>query len=274
MRRGFSLIELLAVLGIVIILIGLLLPSLTQSREQARRIACAAEMQQLAALISLYADDSRGYPPFLYSQRGHDGQWITPNGVAVPEGYLETAGDFWVYPMLDDFGGDYFHDALLCPNDWVSRAESEEIAADRGVPVEQVRLPLNRSVSRSFYRSPMSLSADGIEDTAPMEERRMKLSDVRYPSAKAMMIEDPPFHDAFRVSDIWNVYADFPYRNMVVATDLSVELRSLADALPGVLPTLNVPPNYIGDPKEYLDHQRMTSAYHHTRDGVLGRDWR
>lgn len=269
-RHGFSIVELLAVVGILALLIAIVLPALKRAHSKAKDTVCSVELRSNGELVTQYSTDHRGYLPFIYTLRSDDGRWITPNGVEVPEGFLETAGDFWVYPMLEEFGNDYFSDALLCPYDWVSRAQSEEIASERGVSVEQVRLPLKRSISRTFYKSPMSLVADGIVE----DEQRMKLTDVRFPSSKAMLIEDPPFHDAFRVSEIWNIHAKLPYRNMIVAADLSVELRSLADALPGVLPTLDVPPTYIGNPDDYLAFQRMTSAYHRTRDGVLGRDWR
>lgn len=270
-RCGFSLVELLAVLGIVLVLIGLVIPSLALSRERARRVACAGEMRQLAALVTMYCDENRGYLPFIYSWS--EGHWVSPNGVRVPEGYLETSGDYWAYPLLDELGGSWLAGSLLCPNDWVSAEEAAQVSREDGVPIEQVRLPLHRTISRSFYRSPASLRADGLEDTAPMEERRMRLHDVRYPSAKAYLIEDPPFHEDFRVGDVWTIDADLPYRVMVVAVDHSVQLRSIGDAVPAVVPALDLPAGYTGDPEQYFETQRLLNAFHNTRDGVLGRDW-
>ncbi len=272
-RSGFSLLELLVVVGILSALIGLAIPVLSQARHRAKTIHCLSEMRQLGSLVTMYTNENAEYLPFLY-RRAHDSQsWVTPNGNSVPEGFLETAGDLWAYPMADQFGNNLLDERLLCPFDWVSSELSNTVALEHGVQIQDVLIPMNRTISRAFYRSPLSLSDDGLMDHAPVDERRMKISSVQYPSAKSLLVEDPPFHDDFHVSRTWNITAESPHRNVIVASDLSVDIRSLDDALPGVVPSIQVPSGYPGDVLEYLESQRQFSSYHYTRDGVLGRDW-
>ncbi len=64
LRAGFTLIELLVVIAILALLIGILLPALSQARHQARRTACAANLRQVGVAIHLYAEDFEGSIPF------------------------------------------------------------------------------------------------------------------------------------------------------------------------------------------------------------------
>lgn len=62
-RPGFSLIELMVVLAIVATLVALLMPTLSKSREVARRAICASNIRQWMPGINLYANDSREQYP-------------------------------------------------------------------------------------------------------------------------------------------------------------------------------------------------------------------
>lgn len=62
-HRGFSLIELLTVIGIIAILTGLLIPALSAARRSAQTTQCASNMRQLTTAMMNYTVEFKGYFP-------------------------------------------------------------------------------------------------------------------------------------------------------------------------------------------------------------------
>lgn len=57
-RRGFSLIDVLVSLAVILVLLGMMLPSLTHVREVARRAVCGSNLHQIHLGIVMYAGDA------------------------------------------------------------------------------------------------------------------------------------------------------------------------------------------------------------------------
>ena len=62
-RNGFTLVELLVVIGIIALLISILLPSLSKARESAQRVACLTNLRSTMQMMHLYAADNKGQIP-------------------------------------------------------------------------------------------------------------------------------------------------------------------------------------------------------------------
>lgn len=94
-KRGFSLVELLVVIGVVALLVGILLPVLGRARESANRAACLANLRQAHQALLLYAQAHRDQVPLGYRRGKQSNSQVYSGGSTrrfVLFGLLHEAG--------------------------------------------------------------------------------------------------------------------------------------------------------------------------------------
>ncbi len=91
-RAGFSLLELLVVLAVVLVLTGILIPAMASVREQANRMICSSYMRQIGLATMMFTDDFDSLPPSEYIV---DGRQDVQELMAAHSGEGEIARDGW-----------------------------------------------------------------------------------------------------------------------------------------------------------------------------------
>jgi prepilin-type N-terminal cleavage/methylation domain-containing protein/prepilin-type processing-associated H-X9-DG protein len=62
-KTGFTLVELLVVIGIIAVLIAILLPALQRARESARQVQCMSNLRQVGYAFFMYTGENKGWFP-------------------------------------------------------------------------------------------------------------------------------------------------------------------------------------------------------------------
>jgi prepilin-type N-terminal cleavage/methylation domain-containing protein/prepilin-type processing-associated H-X9-DG protein len=170
-RRGFSMVELLVVIGIIAVLISLLVPALSKARESAKTIQCASQLRQIGQAIYAYASANGGLlPPYSGTHYFPDDAagsadpngpgWIAslqPNTASKPDSPLFHCPAF----PVDDKSVNYFLEAR-----WMDQQPSGPIHT---MPITQIKLAsqfilCGEASTPGWYVAPWGNNPDDAQD--------------------------------------------------------------------------------------------------------------
>jgi prepilin-type N-terminal cleavage/methylation domain-containing protein len=180
--NGFTLVELLVVIGIIALLISILLPVLGKARNSANRLKCLSNLKQIVTAMRMYADANKGRFPFGGSRTiAFDEDWFwwqqpgtsantnaqagTTTQLAAPgRPVMEVSGS-----SLTPYLGLMSEKTLRCPSDDASGRMKE--------------YPYSYTMNHEFC---------GNYNYGQTDPKRIKpqITNIRKPSDKILMVEE------------------------------------------------------------------------------------
>lgn len=127
---GFTLVELLVVIGIIALLVGILLPTLSKAREAGNTIKCASNLRSISQGLAIYIAENKGTFPAAYlydgmALNGTIGNATTETPTSAVTGYVHWSSYLYrkggnVGTKTTDLGSIYHTlsgwDMFMCPS--------------------------------------------------------------------------------------------------------------------------------------------------------------
>jgi prepilin-type N-terminal cleavage/methylation domain-containing protein/prepilin-type processing-associated H-X9-DG protein len=172
LRRAFTLVELLVVIGIIAVLIAILMPALTRARMSANLVKCQSNFRQVYSALTTYVNENKGVLPRSCDVAGGPSGTFAQTFVQITELLGSKVSDETVDPL---------HPALTC--------------VEAGTDGTLVWAP---NLIRTIQFHPRAFPGYDQAKQAPLEYPQRKLSSIRNSAEKVAFYEGPQI-------PVWNM---------------------------------------------------------------------
>jgi len=213
---GFTLVELLVVIGIIALLIAMLLPALSRARRSAQRMKCEANLHSLGALLVIHAHDHAGYLPlagniaptadlmgpdnpqalgdpakqrYTYYDNGGGLLCVTAMPAALAPYIISkpVRDDSWQDVDADIQAAGPLQDAFICPSD--QNTIDRTYGAQRWINNYGSGTFLSGWSSYGVNAEIFAWTDDGVGGTTGHSRARGKISGIPHPSQTMLMCD-------------------------------------------------------------------------------------
>jgi len=199
---GFSLVELLVVLGIGVILLSIFVPYLQNVRESNHRLACQDNLRRIQVALTAYAaDNGNNFPRVRYDAEHNPNGYVAFTGAYAADPFAadsavkpnDVTASLWLLLRLELLQGP---EVFVCP----SSGDSADPMVDEGWRAVSAKERGNFRAARHLsysYASPFSSAVDyRLNDTQPSEFAVLADKNPGLPDVTAAGFDAPPLEQS------------------------------------------------------------------------------